>query len=109
MRIFTRGLANAGEAYKVYYGERAPWWVKIRAEGSVGHGSQFIENTAADKLNGIISKLLKFRETEEFRLKNMVNGEGKPLKLGDVTTVNWTMSYGGVQYNVVPQVLEAGT
>ena len=102
------GLANPGDSYKLFYGERAPLWIKIRAEGNVGHGSQFIKNTAASKLQRMINKLLEFRDSEMFRLENMLTPNGQPLTLGDVTTVNWTMSNGGVQYNVVPQYLEAG-
>jgi aminoacylase len=41
-------------------------------------------------------------------LKEKKNSNGKPYELGDVTTVNLTMLSGGVQYNVLPDRLEAG-
>uniref|UniRef100_A0A3B4DHF7 N-acyl-aliphatic-L-amino acid amidohydrolase n=1 Tax=Pygocentrus nattereri TaxID=42514 RepID=A0A3B4DHF7_PYGNA len=44
------GLANPTEAFTVFYGERNPWWITIRCPGSPGHGSRFVENTAAEKL-----------------------------------------------------------
>lgn len=71
------GLANPGEAFTVFYGERNPWcecethpqtcWfsgnmkgedkngscfsgITIHCPGSPGHGSRFVENTAAEKL-----------------------------------------------------------
>jgi aminoacylase len=44
------GLANADDALKVYYGERAPWWVDVTVRGRTGHGSQFIEDTAVSKM-----------------------------------------------------------
>lgn len=40
--LFPPGLANPGEAYTIFFGERAPWWVKISATGPTGHGSRFI-------------------------------------------------------------------
>lgn len=77
------------------------------AHGSVGHGSKFIENTAASKLYRFIDRMLQFRQSEENRLKTGLREDGQtPLTLGDVTTVNWTMSSGGVQYNVVPDYME---
>uniref|UniRef100_A0A8C6PGV0 N-acyl-aliphatic-L-amino acid amidohydrolase n=1 Tax=Nothobranchius furzeri TaxID=105023 RepID=A0A8C6PGV0_NOTFU len=44
------GLANPGEAFTVFYGERNPWWITVHCPGSPGHGSRFVENTAAEKL-----------------------------------------------------------
>uniref|UniRef100_A0A3P8UJD2 Aminoacylase 1 n=1 Tax=Cynoglossus semilaevis TaxID=244447 RepID=A0A3P8UJD2_CYNSE len=44
------GLANPGEAFTVFYGERNPWWITVNCPGSPGHGSRFVENTAAEKL-----------------------------------------------------------
>lgn len=106
--VLDEGLANPGEAFKLYYGERAPWWIKFKAEGNVGHGSQFIKDTAGSKLSKLIQKLLAFRDSEESRFLNGQKDNGESLTLGDVTTVNWTMASGGVQYNVVPNQFEAG-
>uniref|UniRef100_A0A8C1ZET3 N-acyl-aliphatic-L-amino acid amidohydrolase n=1 Tax=Cyprinus carpio TaxID=7962 RepID=A0A8C1ZET3_CYPCA len=44
------GLANPTNAYTVFYGERNPWWITVHCPGSPGHGSRFVENTAAEKL-----------------------------------------------------------
>lgn len=53
--------------------------------GNPGHGSRFIEGTAAEKLHLIINKFLDFRQQEKSRLEANPN-----LTLGDVTTVNLT-------------------
>uniref|UniRef100_A0A8C0MSB0 N-acyl-aliphatic-L-amino acid amidohydrolase n=2 Tax=Canis lupus familiaris TaxID=9615 RepID=A0A8C0MSB0_CANLF len=44
------GLANPTDAFTVFYSERSPWWVRITSTGNPGHGSRFIEDTAAEKL-----------------------------------------------------------
>uniref|UniRef100_A0A3P9C3Q6 N-acyl-aliphatic-L-amino acid amidohydrolase n=1 Tax=Maylandia zebra TaxID=106582 RepID=A0A3P9C3Q6_9CICH len=44
------GLANPTDAFTVFYGERNPWWITVHCPGSPGHGSRFVENTAAEKL-----------------------------------------------------------
>ena len=91
------GLAGPEEEIPLYYGERNVFWVKITCHGSPGHGSRFLENTAGEKAQKVINKLLEFRSQEKERLE--ANPE---LTLGDVTTVNLTLMEGGVQVNVVP-------
>ncbi|XP_056885973.1 aminoacylase-1A-like [Takifugu flavidus] len=95
------GLANPGEAFTVFYGERNPWWITIHCPGSPGHGSRFVENTAAEKLHQIMNTFLGFREKEKQRLNT-----SECLTLGDVTTVNLTMLKGGVAYNVIPSEMD---
>ncbi|KAM3877704.1 aminoacylase-1-like [Diretmus argenteus] len=95
------GLANPGEAFSVFYGERNPWWITIHCPGSPGHGSRFVENTAAEKLRRIINSFLDFREKEKQRLDT-----SQCFTLGDVTTVNMTMVKGGVAYNVIPPEMD---
>uniref|UniRef100_A0A8C5YL31 N-acyl-aliphatic-L-amino acid amidohydrolase n=1 Tax=Marmota marmota marmota TaxID=9994 RepID=A0A8C5YL31_MARMA len=44
------GLANPTDAFTVFYSERSLWWVRFTSSGRPGHGSRFIEDTAAEKL-----------------------------------------------------------
>uniref|UniRef100_A0AAX7V4V5 N-acyl-aliphatic-L-amino acid amidohydrolase n=1 Tax=Astatotilapia calliptera TaxID=8154 RepID=A0AAX7V4V5_ASTCA len=93
------GLANPTDAFTVFYGERNPWWITVHCPGSPGHGSRFVENTAAEKLLHfglfciITFSLLRLNTSECFTL-------------GDVTTVNMTMVKGGVAYNVIPAEMD---
>lgn len=97
------GLANPTEAFRLFYAERAAWWFTIRCPGNPGHGSRFIEGTAAEKVQRILSKLMEFRESQKRKLET-----GHNLSLGDVTSVNVTMLSGGVQYNVAPSEMCIG-
>ncbi|XP_075039913.1 aminoacylase-1A-like [Mixophyes fleayi] len=96
------GLANSTDEFSVFYGEKCVWWVTVHCRGDPGHGSRFIENTAASKLNSVISSLLEFREKEKKRLES-----NQSLTLGDVTTVNLTKVNGGVSCNVIPTEMSA--
>jgi len=98
------GLANPEDEYRVFYGERSPWWVTATANGQPGHGSQFIKNTAAEKMSNFIAKVMEFRRNQESMLNDPKNNDCQTL--GDVTTVNWTICKGGVQPNVVPAEME---
>mmetsp|Transcript_18959 Transcript_18959/g.46551 ORF Transcript_18959/g.46551 Transcript_18959/m.46551 type:complete len:444 (-) Transcript_18959:135-1466(-) len=108
------GLANEGNAFTVFYGERAVWWVKIRARGPTGHGSRFIDGTAMEKLIKVINSLLDFREEQRKKLHEGCR-HAQALKLGDVATLNLTMLEGGVKgdngkfaLNVIPTEACAG-
>uniref|UniRef100_A0A2K5DKG9 Aminoacylase-1 n=1 Tax=Aotus nancymaae TaxID=37293 RepID=A0A2K5DKG9_AOTNA len=98
----SEGLANPTDAFTVFYSERSPWWVRVTSTGKPGHGSRFIEDTAAEKLHKVVSSILAFREKEWQRLQSNPH-----LKEGAVTSVNLTKLEGGVAYNVVPATMSA--
>ncbi|KAF2364875.1 N-acyl-L-amino-acid amidohydrolase [Trinorchestia longiramus] len=97
------GYANPSEEFYLFYGERTVWRFFVRCSGQPGHGSQFLSNTAGEKLNKVITSFLAFRSEQENLLKS-----NPDLQLGDVTTLNLTMLDGGVQFNVVPAELSVG-
>ncbi|KAF1779487.1 Peptidase M20, dimerization domain [Phytophthora cactorum] len=116
---FDEGLANPGDVYTVFYGERAQWWVYVKAEGPTGHGSRFIKNTATSKIIDICNKALAFREEQEKILNadaGCKHGDMKKKKLGDVTSINITALQSGVSQdggkthalNVIPTNAIAG-
>ena len=62
-----------------------------------------IKNTAAEKVQYLINKLLGYREEQKKKFEADPNST-----LGDVTTVNLTTMSGGVQQNVVPNEFVIG-
>ena len=96
------GLANPTSSYTVFYGERSPWWFTIRCPGKPGHGSRFIEDTAAEKFQKVVNEALQYRASQMQRLQS-----DPSAKLGDVTSLNLTLVKGGVQFNVVPSEMSA--
>ncbi|KAG5187829.1 hypothetical protein JKP88DRAFT_353573 [Tribonema minus] len=111
------GLANPSNAYTVFYGERTPWWLLVKAEGPTGHGSRFIEGTAMAKLVDVCNKALEFRRAQRAELGHSGGCSHAAAKtLGDVTTLNLTMLRGGVtldggatySLNVIPTEAQAG-
>lgn len=72
----------------------------FKINGSPGHGSLLLENTAGEKASYLINKLTEYRSKESQKLK-----ENPELVNADVTTVNLTMLKGGVQSNVIPPML----
>lgn len=75
--------------------------LKFKFTGTAGHGSLLLPNTAGEKLNYVVNKMMEFRASQVKLLEQNPN-----LEIGDVTTVNLTQAHGGVQNNVVPPLLE---
>eukprot|EP00899_Mesostigma_viride_P006083 jgi/Mesvir1/15476/Mv20016-RA.1 len=110
------GLASETDTFSVFYGERATYWLKMKAVGPTGHGSRFIKNTAMGRLINTINKFLAFRAEQE----KIFEGDAGcrhclAKKLGEVASVNLTMLKGGVTadgvnyaINVIPMEAEAG-
>jgi aminoacylase len=103
--VLDEGLASGEDVdiIPVYYAERAAWTFDVICTGNPGHGSRFIENSAAEKFRKVLNSFLSFRDEQELKLSS-----NPSLGLGDVTTVNFTKVRGGVQYNVVPSEFVAG-
>ncbi|KAJ2883521.1 adenylate cyclase [Coemansia asiatica] len=101
------GMANPEPELRVFYGERAPCWIKFIARGNAGHGSQFIDDTAGEKINAVIGRMLTFRK-EQMAVLGERREDGSYRTLGDVTSTNLTLLESGVQHNVVPETAMAG-
>ncbi|XP_076300191.1 aminoacylase-1 [Lasioglossum baleicum] len=95
------GVACPEEFFYMFYGERSIWHVAIECNGTPGHGSILLDNTAGEKVREIIDRFMDLRAKEKAKLAN------PKLQLGDVTTINLTQLKGGVQTNVVPTSLTA--
>lgn len=115
------GLASPDDVLPVFYAERSTWCkmcinylpflnyncfsihtgLKFNVSGTTGHGSLLHKNTAGEKVGYILNKFLEFRAGEVKKLES-----NPDLTIGDVTTVNLTILEGGVQTNVVPNLMK---
>lgn len=75
--------------------------IKMICEGQGGHGSMMIENTPGQKVHYMLDKMMQLRDREAQRLKN-----DPKMTQGDITSINLTMIEGGLQSNVVPNVMK---
>jgi aminoacylase len=88
------GIASETAKYTVFYGERAIWWLKIRATGPTGHASRLPVMTAMQNLIASINQFLAFRETQVAKLHGDGCKHAQATKLGDVLSLNLTMLKG---------------
>lgn len=76
------GLPSPTESYRVFYGERSPWWLVIKAKGPPGHGAKLYDNSAMENLLKSIESIRRFRASQFDLLKAGGTAEG------DVVSVN---------------------
>lgn len=58
------GQANPGDEFRVFYADRSPWNLKIKAVGIPGHGSRLYDNSAMENLMKSVEIIGRFRESQ---------------------------------------------
>ena len=118
------GLASTDDTFKVFYGERLPWFLFFDAFGNTGHGSRFIDGTAVSSATQVLNKALQFRESQRRMLHGLHTEDAgcshavaarRQSTLGDVTSLNVTVLQAGTVFpdgkavmNVVPANARVG-
>ncbi|XP_038717708.1 aminoacylase-1 isoform X2 [Tripterygium wilfordii] len=62
--VLDEGQASPTDEFRVFYADRSPWHLIIRAIGAPGHGSRLYDNTAMENLMQSVEIITKFRETQ---------------------------------------------
>ncbi|XP_071685680.1 uncharacterized protein [Rutidosis leptorrhynchoides] len=60
--FLDEGQASPNYQYRVFYADRAPWHIVIKAIGVPGHGSRMYDNSAMENLMKSVEVVSKFRE-----------------------------------------------
>lgn len=79
--VLDEGLASEDEKYRVFYGERCPWWTVIKATGAPGHGAKLYDNTAMENLLKSIESIRRFRAAQFDLVKAGVKAEGEVISV----------------------------
>lgn len=102
------GLASPSESYRVFNGERSPWWLKIKTTGPPGHGSKLYDNSAFENLMKSLESISKFREEQFNLVKNGLKAEGEVTSINGVYLKAGTPTPIGFVMNLQPSEAEAG-
>ncbi|KAL3646146.1 hypothetical protein CASFOL_011326 [Castilleja foliolosa] len=106
--VLDEGLASPTEDYRVFYGERCPWWLVIKATGAPGHGAKLYDNTAMENLLKSIENVRRFRAAQFDLVKAGVKAEGEVISVNMVFLKAGTPSPTGFVMNLQPSEAEAG-
>ncbi|GAB2267560.1 hypothetical protein Dimus_002540 [Dionaea muscipula] len=106
--VLDEGLASMNKNYRVFYGERSPWWMVIKARGDPGHGARLYDNSAMENLLKSIESIRRFRASQFDMLKAGLKDEGDVVSVNMVFLKAGTPSPTGFVMNLQPSEAEAG-
>lgn len=82
--VLDEGLASPDENYRLFYGERSPWWLVIKSSGAPGHGAKLYDNTAMENLLKSIESVRRFRAAQFDLVKAGLKAEGEVVSVNMV-------------------------
>ncbi len=106
--VLDEGLASPNDKYRVFYGERSPWWLVIKATGAPGHGAKLYDKSAMENLLKSIESIRRFRSSQFDLLKAGLKAEGEVISVNMVFLKAGTPSPTGFIMNLQPSEAEAG-
>ncbi|XP_057500590.1 uncharacterized protein LOC130784649 isoform X1 [Actinidia eriantha] len=106
--VLDEGLASPNEYYRMFYAERCPWWLVIKASGAPGHGAKLYDNTAMENLLKSIENVRRFRAAQFDLVKAGLKAEGQVISVNMVFLKAGTPSPTGFVMNLQPSEAEAG-
>ncbi|KAJ7564957.1 hypothetical protein O6H91_02G041200 [Diphasiastrum complanatum] len=106
--VLDEGLASPNETYRVFNGERSPWWLVIRATGAPGHGSKLYDNSALENLIKSLDLISSYRASQFDLIKEGLAAEGEVVSVNPVFLKAGTPTPTGFVMNVQPSEAEAG-
>ncbi|KAJ4914422.1 Peptidase M20/M25/M40 family protein [Raphanus sativus] len=106
--VLDEGLPSPSKSYRVFYGERNPWWLVIKAKGPPGHGAKLYDNSALENLLKSIENILRFRASQFDLLKAGGTAEGHVVSVNMAFLKAGTPSPTGFVMNLQPSEAEAG-
>ncbi|KAJ4963001.1 hypothetical protein NE237_022940 [Protea cynaroides] len=106
--VLDEGLASTNENYRVFFGERCPWWVVIKATGSPGHGAKLYDNSAMENLLKSMESVRRFRAAQFDMVKAGLKEVGEVISVNMVFLKAGTPSPTGFVMNLQPSEAEAG-
>ncbi|KAJ1439256.1 Peptidase M20 [Sesbania bispinosa] len=102
------GQASPGDEFRVFYADRVPWGVKIKAKGQPGHGSRMYDDSAMENLMKSVEIVSRFRESQFDVVKAGKAMNSEVISVNPVYVKAGVPSEDGFVMNVQPSEAEAG-
>ncbi|KAM0942906.1 putative N-acyl-aliphatic-L-amino acid amidohydrolase [Dioscorea sansibarensis] len=106
--VLDEGLASPGEEYRVFYAERVPQWLVIKAKGAPGHGAKLYDGSAMQNLMKSVETIRGFRAAQFDMLKSGEKAEGEVVSVNFVFLKAGTPTPTGFVMNLQPSEAEVG-
>ncbi|XP_059631842.1 uncharacterized protein LOC132274551 [Cornus florida] len=106
--VLDEGQASTNDEFRVFYADRSPWNLVIRALGMPGHGSRLFDNSAMENLMKSIEIMTKFRGTQFDVVKAGLAANSEVISVNPVYLKAGIPTPTGFVMNMQPSEAEAG-
>ncbi|KAL4577987.1 hypothetical protein LXL04_014102 [Taraxacum kok-saghyz] len=106
--FLDEGQASVTDSYRVFYADRSPWNVVIKAVGIPGHGSRMYDNSAMENLMKSVEVVSKFRENQFDLVKAGLLLNSEVISANPVYLKSGIPSNSEFVMNMQPSEAEAG-
>ncbi|CAM8979073.1 unnamed protein product [Rhodiola kirilowii] len=109
--MMDEGQASVGDEFRVFYADRAPWNLVIKAVGMPGHGSRMYDGGAMENLMKSVEIMTRFRHSQFDVVKAGLAANSEVISVNPVYVKSGIASPGSVTgfiMNVQPSEAEAG-
>ncbi|KAH9315906.1 hypothetical protein KI387_024533 [Taxus chinensis] len=106
--VLDEGQASPNEHYRVFYADRIPWRLIIKATGAPGRGSKLYDNSALENLMKSMEVIGRFRSAQFDLVKSGMAEHGEVIAVNPVYVKAGTPTPTGFVMNLQPSEAEAG-
>lgn len=106
--VMDEGQASPTDDFRVFYADRSPWHVTIKAVGPPGHGSRMYDNSAMENLMISIEIITKFRDSQFDLVKKGYAANSQVISVNPVFLNAGIQTSNGFAMNMQPSEAEAG-
>ncbi|KAK9667067.1 hypothetical protein RND81_14G230100 [Saponaria officinalis] len=106
--VLDEGRPSADDKYHVFYAERSPMWLVIKAIGAPGHGAKLYDNSATENLWKSIEIIKQYRSTQFDLLKAGLKTPGEVVSVNVVFLKAGIETPAGFVRNMQPSEATAG-
>ncbi|KAF2291408.1 hypothetical protein GH714_023743 [Hevea brasiliensis] len=102
------GQASVNDEFRLFFADRSPWNLIIRAKGEPGHGSRMYDNGAMENLMKSVEIISSFRESQFDVVKAGKAANSEVISINPVYLKAGIPSPTGFVMNMQPSEAEAG-
>ncbi|KAK0575466.1 hypothetical protein LWI29_001073 [Acer saccharum] len=106
--FMDEGQASTSDEFRVFYADRSPWHLIIKANGAPAHGSRMFDNSASENLMKSIEMITRFRDAQFDVVKAGKAANSEVISVNPVYLKSGIPSPTGFVMNMQPSEAEAG-
>lgn len=82
--MLDEGQASPTDEFRVFYADRVPWRLIVKARGQPGHGARMYDNSAIENLMKTVEAVVRFRDSQFDLVKAGLKAASEVISLNPV-------------------------